>query len=134
MVLTAVVDFDFVVSCIVFGFFFFFFFFQAEDGIRDLTVTGVQTCALPISFRLHRIGALESGDPLRRSKRRPWLERTAQAAVPSISLSPFSPGLPSVKGGSSAATPGRRHSSTLTHPASHKPDREDKTPARLSLP
>src|SRR5207248_3505451 len=29
-------------------FFFFFFFFQAEDGIRDRTVTGVQTCALPI--------------------------------------------------------------------------------------
>src|SRR5256886_6694097 len=28
-----------------------FFFFQAEDGIRDLTVTGVQTCALPISER-----------------------------------------------------------------------------------
>src|SRR5690349_22471546 len=27
---------------------FFFFFFQAEDGIRDLYVTGVQTCALPI--------------------------------------------------------------------------------------
>src|SRR2546430_7147752 len=26
----------------------YFFFFQAEDGIRDLTVTGVQTCALPI--------------------------------------------------------------------------------------
>src|SRR3989440_3709951 len=31
-----------IVSCI------FFFFFQAEDGIRDLIVTGVQTCALPI--------------------------------------------------------------------------------------
>src|SRR5207248_6401585 len=29
--------------------FFFFFFFQAEDGIRDRTVTGVKTCALPIS-------------------------------------------------------------------------------------
>src|SRR2546430_5420413 len=28
-----------------------FFFFQAEDGIRDLTVTGVQTCALPIYLR-----------------------------------------------------------------------------------
>src|SRR5206468_9593430 len=28
--------------------FIFFFFFQAEDGIRDLIVTGVQTCALPI--------------------------------------------------------------------------------------
>src|SRR5690349_21991339 len=31
--------------------YFFFFFFQAEDGIRDLYVTGVQTCALPISRR-----------------------------------------------------------------------------------
>src|SRR5438270_5819149 len=30
------------------------FFFQAEDGIRGLTVTGVQTCALPISRRLSR--------------------------------------------------------------------------------
>src|SRR5438445_12374983 len=29
---------------------FFFFFFQAEDGIRDIGVTGVQTCALPIFF------------------------------------------------------------------------------------
>src|SRR3712207_8100688 len=28
-----------------------FFFFQAEDGIRDIGVTGVQTCALPISER-----------------------------------------------------------------------------------
>src|SRR6266496_659548 len=38
-----------------------FFFFQAEDGIRDLYVTGVQTCALPISIlacggRLGRFG------------------------------------------------------------------------------
>src|SRR5437762_6527971 len=31
----------------------FFFFFQAEDGIRDTSVTGVQTCALPI----WRVGA-----------------------------------------------------------------------------
>src|SRR2546430_3311352 len=30
----------------------YFFFFQAEDGIRDLTVTGVQTCALPICIPL----------------------------------------------------------------------------------
>src|SRR3989339_443279 len=29
----------------------FYFFFQAEDGIRDWSVTGVQTCALPISSR-----------------------------------------------------------------------------------
>src|SRR2546427_3703753 len=33
-------------------FYFFFFFFQAEDGIRDLTVTGVQTCALPILLKI----------------------------------------------------------------------------------
>src|SRR5256886_12785644 len=33
----------------------FFFFFQAEDGIRDLTVTGVQTCALPIWEKAVRI-------------------------------------------------------------------------------
>src|SRR5436189_1754170 len=39
-----------VCSCFLcFSFFFFFFFFQAEDGIRDTSVTGVQTCALPIS-------------------------------------------------------------------------------------
>src|SRR5580693_9974006 len=31
----------------------FVFFFQAEDGIRDGTVTGVQTCALPISGAAH---------------------------------------------------------------------------------
>src|SRR5256886_8567916 len=36
------------------------FFFQAEDGIRDLTVTGVQTCALPIS---ERYVAAHPGDP-----------------------------------------------------------------------
>src|SRR5205807_5578548 len=38
------------------SFFFFFFFFQAEDGIRDYKVTGVQTCALPIFDGLFRAG------------------------------------------------------------------------------
>src|SRR5438270_13256249 len=56
-----------------------FFFFQAEDGIRDLTVTGVQTCALPISGRppdrggVHPPPAAARGggrDPLRRSEER----------------------------------------------------------------
>src|SRR2546429_6780507 len=39
-----------------------YFFFQAEDGIRDVAVTGVQTCALPISTaaQLAAITALES--------------------------------------------------------------------------
>src|SRR5437762_910417 len=36
--------------CLLISVFFFFFFFQAEDGIRDTSVTGVQTCALPISL------------------------------------------------------------------------------------
>src|SRR2546430_13494636 len=35
------------------------FFFQAEDGIRDLTVTGVQTCALPICNEAHGLLARE---------------------------------------------------------------------------
>src|SRR5207302_2757172 len=39
------------VLSLVFFIFLFFFFFQAEDGIRDFHVTGVQTCALPISFK-----------------------------------------------------------------------------------
>src|SRR5699024_11595309 len=41
----------------------FFFFFQAEDGIRDRNVTGVQTCALPISVSF-------SGTPLPAPARR----------------------------------------------------------------
>src|SRR5438093_821721 len=40
-------------SLLVFSLFFFFFFFQAEDGIRDWSVTGVQTCALPILAARH---------------------------------------------------------------------------------
>src|SRR5205823_7586787 len=45
----------------------FFFFFQAEDGIRDKLVTGVQTCALPIS----------SGRRASRAKRRAACGRSA---------------------------------------------------------
>src|SRR2546427_10227357 len=41
--------------------FIFFFFFQAEDGIRDLTVTGVQTCALPILYQDAIARAFELG-------------------------------------------------------------------------
>src|SRR2546426_2207777 len=39
------------ISLYHFFLFLFFFFFQAEDGIRDYKVTGVQTCALPISVQ-----------------------------------------------------------------------------------
>src|SRR2546430_15091524 len=53
-----------------------FFFFQAEDGIRDLTVTGVQTCALPIclcggdALQARRLPALRVQD----ERLRPLLE------------------------------------------------------------
>src|SRR2546429_5042965 len=40
-----------------------FFFFQAEDGIRDVAVTGVQTCALPICVLSGGQGALVSAVP-----------------------------------------------------------------------
>src|SRR3989475_5291176 len=52
---------------------YFFFFFQAEDGIRDLTVTGVQTCALPISPVSSRHPGLHpfSPDGTTRHARRP---------------------------------------------------------------
>src|SRR5256886_8488913 len=65
-----------------------FFFFQAEDGIRDLTVTGVQTCALPIyhvtkaygdrvliddlSFKLPRGGIVGVVGPDRAGKTTPF--------------------------------------------------------------
>src|SRR3989441_6966215 len=53
----------------------FIFFFQAEDGIRDKLVTGVQTCALPISGKLEFVGAVtditaakQSEEKLRRNE------------------------------------------------------------------
>src|SRR5216683_3966574 len=55
--------------CSQYCWFYCFFFFQAEDGIRDLIVTGVQTCALPISG-----GA--SGPPV---VLRPWRHRIRAA-------------------------------------------------------
>src|SRR5690348_17585361 len=56
----------------VFVFFLYVFFFQAEDGIRDGRVTGVQTCALPISDRVLRVDP-DSG--------RGWLRRLSLGAA-----------------------------------------------------
>src|SRR5690606_40749497 len=50
---------------------FFVFFFQAEDGIRDFHVTGVQTCALPICPTCpHRRARARGGRSRRRARRR----------------------------------------------------------------
>src|SRR5207245_5509851 len=69
-------------------FFYVVFFFQAEDGIRDATVTGVQTCALPIwtaafvsSFVLNSMWGLARGfevyddetDVEKGANKSPWL-------------------------------------------------------------
>src|SRR5689334_23606061 len=54
----------------------YIFFFQAEDGIRDGTVTGVQTCALPIWV----------GRPLAQQQRRADLEREAGRPAPDLAL------------------------------------------------
>src|SRR3989449_4307350 len=54
---------------------FFFFFFQAEDGIRDVAVTGVQTCALPISDDYGiPITAMYHDDRHVRNTKLPWNE------------------------------------------------------------
>src|SRR5438876_1534680 len=53
-----------------FVFHLFFFFFQAEDGIRDGRVTGVQTCALPISILA--AGPAEDEDSKRLGGHRGW--------------------------------------------------------------
>src|SRR5258707_8151491 len=53
-----------------------FFFFQAEDGIRDIGVTGVQTCALPIS------PALVLGGSLPRPSRAPVTQFLPRCAIP----------------------------------------------------
>src|SRR5699024_8707297 len=62
-------------SLFLFSIYRFLFFFQAEDGIRDRNVTGVQTCALPISGRrgrdLRRARALRQGQLPRRLELQP---------------------------------------------------------------
>src|SRR2546421_6017825 len=70
----------------------FFFFFQAEDGIRDLIVTGVQTCALPIlQLRCARSAALDRSctnaaapSAMAVKARRAWRSRMAPADASTI--------------------------------------------------
>src|SRR5256885_3424083 len=87
-----------------------FFFFQAEDGIRDYKVTGVQTCALPISapprpqpdWKLWATGFLPSettGTPphFRRRDQICELTRSSRASGGPISrITAFSPAWPSL--------------------------------------
>src|SRR2546430_17499128 len=74
-----------------------FFFFQAEDGIRDLTVTGVQTCALPIYgnstvpwYRRKRVSSVERWGEAGHD----WVLPMAvpPSTAPSVATGPRSPG------------------------------------------
>src|SRR3712207_7385170 len=56
-----------------------FFFFQAEDGIRDIGVTGVQTCALPIWYRASSVAEAPSPRTSRRGTGSPDGHRPAAA-------------------------------------------------------
>src|SRR2546430_6831888 len=58
-----------------------FFFFQAEDGIRDLTVTGVQTCALPILEALLRPDVVDRRHPELGMGRRDAVQRGAEVGM-----------------------------------------------------
>src|SRR5207247_7764460 len=81
---------------------FFFFFFQAEDGIRDPLVTGVQTCALPI-FPLGPAGDDADADtPLRRPDGLRPGRHPLRGARPGRALRPGLRGVPPAR-----ARPGR---------------------------
>src|SRR5690606_12714589 len=62
----------------------FSFFFQAEDGIRDFHVTGVQTCALPISAEAKHRVAVFNGDMKRGSKQVVELRAYSQVVLEKI--------------------------------------------------
>src|SRR2546427_4829749 len=70
-----------------------FFFFQAEDGIRDLTVTGVQTCALPISWRtvVESAGRRASQSQCSRRQSRDCCKRSEERRVGKECRSRWSP-------------------------------------------
>src|SRR5688572_32991648 len=69
-----------------------FFFFQAEDGIRDLTVTGVQTCALPISTSASSVpGAMARPAMIRTSGRSSNTLRSEERRVGKECRSRWSP-------------------------------------------
>src|SRR5207302_7976845 len=74
---------------VLFLVFWFFFFFQAEDGIRDFHVTGVQTCALPIWILKTKPASCASGGITVRSR----------------AVRDSGPGACAVKAASSSSTP-----------------------------
>src|SRR2546429_1772775 len=64
----------------------FFFFFQAEDGIRDVAVTGVQTCALPILKRIFFLTLLIAGSLHAQTQIHPEINRNQASAIVRIAV------------------------------------------------
>src|SRR5204863_5585671 len=91
-----------------FFYFLFFFFFQAEDGIRDLYVTGVQTCALPICPRISRRGWR------RTAKEGSYPVAGSAPAPPSVEQARMTAGIPM---GTSKPPSGRAFRRTTLDPA-----------------
>src|SRR5256885_11338857 len=62
-----------------------YFFFQAEDGIRDYKVTGVQTCALPILNEQFHFGIFHMADFVSRKEQfLGWEQRTCDRLIPKL--------------------------------------------------
>src|SRR3712207_7558469 len=59
-----------------------FFFFQAEDGIRDIGVTGVQTCALPICSMPNAMFTVTRYPVISPSETSAWLDTTSTPVMP----------------------------------------------------
>src|SRR5437762_10640436 len=103
----------------------FFFFFQAEDGIRDTSVTGVQTCALPICTRIPTTGSssccrARGGRAPARSSIRRTRSRCRQAASSPTSAGRFTTTAPRTKRPCSRSTGwGRRRRRTSTPGTEH---------------
>src|SRR5215475_13464554 len=84
----------------------FFFFFQAEDGIRDFHVTGVQTCALPIS-------------PARANAARRATGRQTRGQLPPARLGRLAPALLGLSDSDHPLRTLRRRAGTGERPAGH---------------
>src|SRR2546422_11626851 len=101
-----------------------FFFFQAEDGIRDVAVTGVQTCALPIArYRGDPVELLTAAGGLAE------LTADGQPVREIAAADPAARGLIIAPAGAAAApaldrpvTTNHRHRDTAPHPRQASPD------------
>src|SRR5256886_17675953 len=109
----------------------YFFFFQAEDGIRDLTVTGVQTCALPSRSRRARGGSAARAAGARATRPRAAGARGARAGG-ARQAGPVAQGIP--RSASFQALDAPKPSQSRSHKPNSRPGngRKGSRPSQLS--